>query len=139
MKRMILMAAVATVCLQPMVAAAQPGAPAPQHASLTGEVPALTQGLIDAAFRLPDSASPDDFLQAFLAEIAAAGANQVVVFSAIDAAIGTPGLSRPALAALESLRKRVHSTRDYTAAVGDHRSGIYAPGTSMGGGSDYTR
>jgi hypothetical protein len=138
MKRMFLMAAVAAVCLQPMAAAAQPSAPGSQTASLTGEVPALTQGLVDAAFRLPDTSSPDDFLQAFLAEIAAAGANQVVVNSAIDAAIGTPGLSHPALAALESLRKRGHSTRDYTAAFGSHRSD-YAPGMSTGGGSDYTR
>jgi len=140
MYRKFFLATVAAVCVPFTAMAADVGrveVTAPSN--LSPDVPVMTKALVDAAFRLPATASPDDFLQLFVAEIAASGYTQVTVFSAIDAAIGTPGLSRPALAALESLRKRVHNTRDYTAALGNSHTESFSPGLSTGGGSDYLR
>lgn len=141
MRRAISLAGAGLLCLSPLVSvAAEPNAAgASELASLHTTAPVLTRSLVSAAMLLPGSATMDDYLRVFVAEIAASDANQPTIFSAIDAAIASPGLPRPAIAALESLRKRVRPVRDYTGGAASQRTTIFSPALSTSGGSDYLR
>jgi hypothetical protein len=119
----------------PMAAMAAPGNF--QRASQV-DTASLASSLVGAALRMPSTASENDYLQVFLAEITSSGAAQVTVNSAIDNAIGVAKLPKGAIQALEALRKRSRQP-DYTAALGD-RGGVFgAPAFTSGGGSDYIR
>lgn len=141
MRRALTLAGAGLLCLAPLAStAAEPDfGIASEQASLHVTAPVLTRSLVSAAMVLPATATMDDYLRVFVAEIAASGANQPTIFSAIDAAVGTAGLPRPAIAALESLRKRVRPVRDYTGGAASQRTTIFSPALSTSGGSDYLR
>jgi hypothetical protein len=128
--------AIAVLAGGPMAAVAAPGGV--QRTVNQVDTASLASSIVGAALRLPSTASENDYLQVFLAEITSSGASQVVVNSAIDNAIGVTSLPKGALQALEALRKRSRQP-DYTAALGD-RGGVFgAPAFTSGGGSDYIR
>lgn len=143
MRRALWLAGAGILALAPVAASAADRAETnyygQQQASLQVTAPTLTRSLVSVALQLPSTSTTDDYLRVFVAEIAASGANQPTIFSAIDAAIGTPGLPRSAIAALESLRKRVRPVRDYTGGIANQRSTIFSPSVSTSGGSDYLR
>lgn len=138
MGRSLLAGILATAMALPMTTLAQPSGGATQ-VNLAANSASLSRGLLTQAFRLSAKSSTDDYLQAFIGEIAASGASPDAVLAAIDTAIGAPGLTRNAIQALESLRKRKRAGRDYTAGVDRNSSSFNGPGFSSGGGSDYIR
>lgn len=99
----------------------------------------MTRELVAAANALPANSTIDDYLRAFIAKIAASGANQPTIRSGIDAAIGTPGLTQAAVSALESLRNTGRDRRIAGGGVARERAGIIQPQLSTSGGSDYLR
>jgi hypothetical protein len=139
MNRLLLTALAGALMLEPLAASAAAGKPAgAQQATNQIDMAHLSGALVDAALRLPAGALENDYLQAFLAEISASGAPQVVVLSAIDKAVGAQGLPKGAVQALEALRKRSRQT-ERTAALSTDGAVFGSPAFTGGGGSDYTR